>query len=829
MFDPFCGSGTTLIEAQAQGYPSIGVDLNPIACLIARVATSPQPPRLETSARRCAAQARQAPTARIPPIPNLDHWFKQPVQAALASILETIDSETTASTRDALRLALSSTITRISNQDSDTRYAAVAKDVTGDTVYEAFLRAAIKCAAALPAPNAQIARSTIHCRDVLELSVSDIDQPIGLVICSPPYPNAYEYWLYHKYRMYWLGHDPLYVKEREIGARPHYFRKNPSTPADFRAHMAKVFRLLRDACIDGSYACFVVGHSKIHGHIIDNGSLLKDAAAEHRFEHVALLTRNIAPYRKAFNLSHSRAQTEDILVFQKRRRSTKAATISTTVYWHPYRYLPYEKIFALRELAALPGVQAVNVRRDRIELCFSRIPTAHLASLVYFSAYDLPEGRLEHTVQAKIENGLRNGRPQARQSTRYGVHGLHEYKGKFNPQIVRGILNTWRLPPGSRVLDPFCGSGTTLVEAAIGGFPAIGCDLNPFAVYLSNAKLAALRTSPSEMSRVAESVLRAFSTMERPSRPASDPRARYLRSWFAEESLNIFEAFREAVMHTTPELGQVFLAIASNLLRSYSLQEPSDLRIRRRRSTMPTVPLREAIHDEIRRRLESHQASYDLHGPIDASSQAVLGDIRAPGCLSRCKAGKAFYECALTSPPYAAALPYIDTQRLSLVWLGLLAPGEIGRTEAGLIGSREAQKSELDMLRTSLLRDESGLPQAVLATCRLLLGRVSDGDGFRRKAVPVLLYRYFLGMRDSFLNLRNLLRRGGLYALVVGTNRTTLGGKEFAINTPQLLGELGEHAGWRIHERIELETYRRYGLHAANAVQDETLLVLKNE
>ena len=41
---------------------------------------------------------------------------------------------------------------------------------------------------------------------------------------SPPYPNAYEYWLYHKYRMYWLGMDPIAVRQQEIGARPHYFR-----------------------------------------------------------------------------------------------------------------------------------------------------------------------------------------------------------------------------------------------------------------------------------------------------------------------------------------------------------------------------------------------------------------------------------------------------------------------------------------------------------------------------------------------------------------------------------------------------------------------------
>src|ERR1043166_9555244 len=47
VFDPFCGSGATLVEGQRLGYESVGVDLNPIACLIARVKTQPLPERVQ--------------------------------------------------------------------------------------------------------------------------------------------------------------------------------------------------------------------------------------------------------------------------------------------------------------------------------------------------------------------------------------------------------------------------------------------------------------------------------------------------------------------------------------------------------------------------------------------------------------------------------------------------------------------------------------------------------------------------------------------------------------------------------------------------------------
>src|SRR5207247_2783717 len=92
---------------------------------------------------------------------------------------------------------------------------------------------------------------------------------LAAAIFSPPYPNAYEYWLYHKYRMYWLGFDPISVREVEIGARPHFFKKNHHTADDFERQMAGVFRLLDRTLRPSGIACFVVADSLIHGRIVD--------------------------------------------------------------------------------------------------------------------------------------------------------------------------------------------------------------------------------------------------------------------------------------------------------------------------------------------------------------------------------------------------------------------------------------------------------------------------------------------------------------------------------------------------------------------------------
>ena len=68
------------------------------------------------------------------------------------------------------------------------------------------------------------------------------------------------------------------------------------------------------------------------------------------------------------------------------------------------------------------------------------------------------------------------------------LHSMSTYIGSFPPRVPRRIMSDW-VPARATVLDPFCGSGTTLLEAKLLGHPTIGIDLNPLAITLSSAKL----------------------------------------------------------------------------------------------------------------------------------------------------------------------------------------------------------------------------------------------------------------------------------------------------------------------------------------------------
>ena len=319
VLDPFCGSGTTLVECQAAGIASFGVDLNPIAALITKVKTNPPIQDISPLASRLVEDSQDSSDDSPPNIPRLTHWFSPGAQLALTKLTRVLADVPDPSVQDALRVALSRIIVRVSRQDSDTRYAAVDRSFEESDVYRLFVESARTLDHVFRAEQSNMFRqwppSEVLAKDILTVRHDELPYKFGLVITSPPYPNAYEYWLYHKYRMYWLGEDPLAVRRAEIGARPHYFRRNPETPDDFRRQMSCCFNLFREVTLPSAVVCMIIGRSVIKGKSIDNAEILRHAAEENGFRHIASETRRIPTTRKSFNPAHGTINAETLLVF----------------------------------------------------------------------------------------------------------------------------------------------------------------------------------------------------------------------------------------------------------------------------------------------------------------------------------------------------------------------------------------------------------------------------------------------------------------------------------------------------------------------------------
>lgn len=323
VIDPFCGSGTTLAEAQRRGLPATGIDLNPIACLISRVRTERwrrgDGERGLYHARmvRKHALAGSDVTELAHQIPRIDHWFSLPAQEALAGAvryLATVDSEW----HDRVAVAISASIVRLSRQDSDTRYAAIDKPITREQAATELSQAVVRTCDWLSQRTAPPAGGVvdIQCKDARDLSNLP-RQHFAAAVFSPPYPNAYEYWLYHKYRMYWLGFDPVLIRASELGARPHYCKPNGLNEHDFAGQMADVFDGLAGCLKPQAPVVVVIGDSVIGGRSINNGQLLIDVATTNGYTLDVWAKRSIRQGRSSFNRAHSRGRrTEHVLLLR---------------------------------------------------------------------------------------------------------------------------------------------------------------------------------------------------------------------------------------------------------------------------------------------------------------------------------------------------------------------------------------------------------------------------------------------------------------------------------------------------------------------------------
>ncbi len=522
-----------------------------------------------------------------------------------------------------------------------------------------------------------------------------------------------------------------------------------------------------------------------------------------------------------------------------------------TLQFHTYRYLPYERRLARLEAERLLGTR---VEADDEAL---RVPTSNgveveaLERLTYFRAITDGNGLSLVPKQAQFEGANGSSSPDKRprrQSTRYSAHGLHEYRGKFNPQIVRASLNLLEAQRGAKILDPFCGSGTVLLEALHQGFDALGVDMNPLATAIGNAKLAALRARPD---RLIESATRLVEALKATSRGLDGEDvskahldqvlgqrwlddfscADYLSRWFPLPVLGQLRLALDAIdEQVTPRLRWVFRILLSDILRDVSWQDPGDLRIRRRRDPASNYPAVALFLDRVQERLSPIVAARELVSPERRWQRAYRAD--SCGSLGLPARGRAFLEggvdCVLSSPPYATALPYVDTQRLSLALLDLASPSQIRSLDASLVGSREVSTRERRRLEVAISENSSRLAPAVADFClRLMKAYDPSRDGFRRRNTPSVLYRYFTGMTKAMGLAREHLRPGGRLAFVIGPSRTTLGGQKFEIDTPRLLAASGEAAGLHNVEVHDLDTYSRYDVHSRNSIRREQLLIME--
>jgi SAM-dependent methyltransferase len=311
VLDPFCGSGTTLVEAALRGATAIGFDCNPIAVLISRFKLLEVDESFKRRGEEFLAELTLfaneiiGSDETLPEFSGRDHWFGKVAQRELASLKRWIDRRRDARVRTWLNLSLSAVINRVSYQDSETRYARTERKVMPGDVVDAFLRHARKALTSLVARGPLKGHGhRIEQADVLAGYPIE-DESVDVIVTSPPYANTMDYYLYHKQRMNVLGFDFKEAQREEIGSRWEFSSMRASKSkwrTDYGASLREMRRVLRR----GGHAVVIIGDSQIAGELVNAADLTAELAAELRLSSTLIESIPLEARSKSFLPSFQR-------------------------------------------------------------------------------------------------------------------------------------------------------------------------------------------------------------------------------------------------------------------------------------------------------------------------------------------------------------------------------------------------------------------------------------------------------------------------------------------------------------------------------------------
>lgn len=323
--DPFTGSGTTMLEATLLGYSSIGNDINPLFCLLSKVKAKPLGKQelnfLDKFLLSFLNEFRGFEETDIFSYKAIKHWFQENVIRELSFIKRKILNVENEDVRDLLLIILSSIIVQVSNQESDTRYAAINKNVKNLDTIKIFINKTKEIKKLYQdfyekTKNFKIAIN-VHNLDGRNLKGIG-DNSVDLIITSPPYANTYDYYLYHKHRNYWLNMDVRFAQYNEIGSRREFSSLRESSEKwkeDIKKCLVEMKRIIKK----NRYIFIIIGDSVINKNLIKMNKMIGELSKDIKLKYIDVASCPLARHSKIFNPKFSsRLKKEEHLILLKK-------------------------------------------------------------------------------------------------------------------------------------------------------------------------------------------------------------------------------------------------------------------------------------------------------------------------------------------------------------------------------------------------------------------------------------------------------------------------------------------------------------------------------
>jgi DNA modification methylase len=391
-------------------------------------------------------------------------------------------------------------------------------------------------------------------------------------------------------------------------------------------------------------------------------------------------------------------------------------------------------------------------------------------------------------------------------------HLIHPYPAKLLVHIPYFFLsNSILSKPGDTVLDPFCGSGTVLLETLLARRRAIGADINPLARLISKVK-----TSPPDPGKLARSITRLRNAVKTV-READLPDVVNLEYWFyphvIKKLLGILASINEIADY---EIRSFFLVCLSSCVRRVSLADPRlAVPVRLKVGQYPKGHWLSEKTDQHLRKLKRIDVDGIFFSTVEENSRRLMilsktlpadqrevnlaidsRDLRITTNGSSNGLGHTLpsnsVDCVITSPPYVGSQKYTRATSLSLGWLGLCPSSDLRKLEGLSLGREHYPKASYEN------RLETGIKAAEIA-----LDRVNRINPLRAHIAA----SYLVEIRDAFREISRVLRRHGHFILVTANNQ--LCGMEFKVH--EYVQILAEELGFTLKLRL-VDEIRSRGL-----------------
>lgn len=425
------------------------------------------------------------------------------------------------------------------------------------------------------------------------------------------------------------------------------------------------------------------------------------------------------------------------------------------------------------------------------------------------------------------------------------VHDWYRFVLAFPDHLVREICEQFQIKPGETVLDPFCGTGTTLVECKKLGINAIGVEANPSSVFASRVKttwdldpfileecaqrvLDETNLLMEQLSSDSGSLFARGVSLEELKRKLlnSSPVGQYCvrsgilkRKWISERPFYKTLVLREAIMDVVAPLmyrDALLLALIAIIVEDVAnISFGPELYVVKPKDDVDVAGL-------FRRKVLKMIEDLKQVGKLThvGSTHVFWGDARECGKLLR-QHGVEQIDYVITSPPYPTEKDYTRNTRLELIYLGQVYDAKSLRAVKQMMirsHSKGIYKSDTDGRLVAHIPEVRQLADELR---RKIIGKTY---GFA-KLYPRIIEEYFGGMYRHLRSLAPLLRTGGRCAYVVGEQRTYL---QTYTPTAQILGRIAEspEVGLRVEDILTWRV-RRGTTGSRNPIKEEILILRK--